>query len=585
MKEVQKLKSHKFLTDIMTEEDYKFICELNGVVKFITAGTGAGKTHWLINKFCKDNARNSKVLILCNRSALKDQTIHEFGKANESMAATLKELGFRDFTNDILIRIEYGNVDIRTYHSLVNISVEELNNYDHIICDECHFLLQDSMFNENCEEITEKLLTLMKGCGRNLIMITATELEILRLLNYVGYSEENGNLRLFDYNKSINSFDRIDFVCCAKSLNVLMENIPNNEKCLVFTRRSKKNIKELASKFSNADYVYSRWVSDKKSGFFSSDTEMELKHKKLIETGMFESKYLIANSSIDNGISFHDPALRTIIIDNIFDMVQIIQMIGRKRFDFNNDNDRLTVFLVSNNNNAKREYDLLTEISDMIKYYIDNMNTEQTLDKKIEFDDNWRHLIGDVNKLTSQGKITKQIAVYRKVENFEEKFYIRRYSALKVLTNQEFLKRILSIPIEIANANIPESMKTVSGLNFRLAMDISKTYGKDINTIEIDNGKRNTNLKKKAEIQYNLDYELQPYIESLSDKEYLFGEDKDTFIATMQYKFGAGDSEKHHKNLRITSINEVIKNIGYMIISKSKKIKGKTETIWIIEKI
>lgn len=46
-------------------------------------------------------------------------------------------------------------------------------------------------------------------------MITATELEILRLLNYVGYSEEKRNLKLFDYNKSINSFDRIDFVCCA----------------------------------------------------------------------------------------------------------------------------------------------------------------------------------------------------------------------------------------------------------------------------------------------------------------------------------------------------------------------------------
>lgn len=40
-------KSYKFSTDIMTEEDYKFIWELNGVVKFITAGTGAGKTHGL----------------------------------------------------------------------------------------------------------------------------------------------------------------------------------------------------------------------------------------------------------------------------------------------------------------------------------------------------------------------------------------------------------------------------------------------------------------------------------------------------------------------------------------------------------
>ena len=32
-------------------------------------------------------------------------------------------------------------------------------------------------------------------------------------------------------------------------------------------------------------------------------------------------------------------------------------------------------------------------------------------------------------------------------------------------------------------------------------MGISQTYDKDINTIEIDNGKRNTNLKKKVEIR------------------------------------------------------------------------------------
>lgn len=578
----EKNDTHKFLVDVINEEEYEFICTANRIIKFIIAGTGAGKTHWLINKFCKDNSKKDRVLILCNRSALKDQTINNFSKASSSFKIALAKLGFADVSPDIIRKIKYGNVDIRTYHSLNDITIDELNEYDHIICDECHFLLQDSIFNGQCEDIMNKLLMVMNHYGRNLIMITATEFEIIELLNYLKYSENDGNLRLFDYSKEINSFDRIDFVCCTKSVKDLMNNVPNNEKCLVFTGMKKANMKKLSEEFENADYVYSRWISDKKSNSFYKDEEMTEKHQNLIKNNMFETKYLIANSSIDNGISFHDSKLRTIIIDNVFDMVQIIQMIGRKRFDYNDVNDRIVVYLVSNRNRAQQEYEKITEISNLVDDYI-KLSKKETDEEKMKFNNKWTKIIGDRNRITEDGKYARQIVVYREVRDFKENFYVNRYAALKNNFNKEFMDNLMNIPIDMLDSKLPKTMKNVKGLNLKVAMFISERYGKDINEIEIDNGRRNNKIKRKAETKYNLEYELLPYIEMMSKKEYLFGEEQKEFIKTMQMKFGAGDSEENHKMLRLGSINKIIKEIGYYVYSKAKKIYGKTETVWIIE--
>ncbi|MBN1079345.1 DEAD/DEAH box helicase family protein [Clostridium botulinum] len=583
-KESDDKEEHRYLSDIMTSEEYEYIGTLNGVIKFITAGTGAGKTHWMINKFCKDNSKESNVLILCNRSALKDQTVMDFSKACKSLEEALSKLGIGCVSEEICRRIKFGKVDIMTYHSLVDIEVEQLNKYDHIICDECHFLLQDSTFNDNCELIMDKLLKIMKCYGRNLIMITATEFQIMKLLNYLNYSEERCNLKLFDYNKYINSFDRINFVCCSKSAKKVMESVPDGEKCLIFTRAKKSAMEKLASKFESADYIYSRWISDPSTRSFSMSKEMAEKHKNLIENNMFESKYLIANSSIDNGISFHDPKLRTIIIDNIFDMVQVIQMIGRKRFDFDNPNDKITVYLVSNKNKAEEELSYLSNVVEMIEDY-QKMSNEQTIGEKVKFNDKWGNFIGNENGLTADNKKVKQIAVYRGIENFQERFYLRRFSALKSMYTQMYLDEILSIPTEILDKELPKLMEDISGLNYKIAMAISQKYGKNIDEIEIDNGRRNTKIKKSAEVQYNLRNELIPYLKEVIEIDYLFGQDKTEFIRTMQQKFGAGDSEEYHSNLRIGSINEVIKQVGYIATSKAKKISGKTETVWIVQKV
>lgn len=113
----------------MTAEEYEFISNLNGILKFIIAGTGAGKTHWLINKFCNYNSKESKVLILCNRSALKDKNLKDFSKATSSIEKALMQLGFGKVSQELLKRIEFRKVDIKTYRSLAYMEVGELKNY------------------------------------------------------------------------------------------------------------------------------------------------------------------------------------------------------------------------------------------------------------------------------------------------------------------------------------------------------------------------------------------------------------------------------------------------------------------------
>lgn len=101
----------------------------------------------------------------------------------------------------------------------------------------------------------------------------------------------------------------------SKKLDELIKLVPEDEKALIFTKKSKSKIKSFAEGLGNADYMYSRWNNGNK------DKEMEEKQNRLIKNKCFDSKYLIANSAIDNGVSINDEKLTTIVLDNIYDMV------------------------------------------------------------------------------------------------------------------------------------------------------------------------------------------------------------------------------------------------------------------------
>lgn len=137
------IRERKYLSDLMKSRE---VFELNldvGVIKLIVGGTGIGKSQFVIGKFIK-----------------------------------------------------------KTYHSFANMSEYSLNTYDTIICDEAHFIIQDGTFNDKCDLIFKRLMELYKN-NTNIIMITATEFELLPTLWFNGISEKNGTLVTYDYNKKL----------------------------------------------------------------------------------------------------------------------------------------------------------------------------------------------------------------------------------------------------------------------------------------------------------------------------------------------------------------------------------------------
>ena len=90
------------------------------------------------------------------------------------------------------------------------------------------------------------------------------------------------------------------------------------------------------------------WIQTRDGKFTGlKDEAMQAKIGLLVQDKRFTTQGALANKAIDNGIDLKDKSLKHIILLNQFDHVQIQQMVGRKRFDVDDENDRLTVWFTT----------------------------------------------------------------------------------------------------------------------------------------------------------------------------------------------------------------------------------------------
>jgi ribosomal protein L19 len=208
---------------------------------------------------------------------------------------------------------------------LSGVDLEKLfKDYDYICMDESHYLLSDSNFNSN----TDMLLSQLKNPNENkiYILISAT---VDALLMYHDNFE-------FEYNiESDYSFiENIYFYSKEETLNYIIEKIPEDEKLIYFG--SALESFELSSMFRDSKFICS---SNNKSFFKrSSKIAMEEIEKK----SKFNSNKLFSTKVIDNGINIIDSDVKHIII-NLFDVIDVIQCLGRKRIV--NDEDKVTLYI------------------------------------------------------------------------------------------------------------------------------------------------------------------------------------------------------------------------------------------------
>lgn len=121
-----------------------------GVCVFISAPTGSGKTHFILNVWMKYAAnKNLKVLYLVNRTILKDQLSKEIKDMGPKISSCIDVKLYQDIESGLKSgEREQGKYEkgLYTYKNMRK-SYRKYLDYDCVVCDECHYFLTDSNYN------------------------------------------------------------------------------------------------------------------------------------------------------------------------------------------------------------------------------------------------------------------------------------------------------------------------------------------------------------------------------------------------------------------------------------------------------
>ncbi|WP_373153931.1 helicase-related protein [Clostridium sp. AUH-JLR23] len=296
---------------------------------FINSGTGTGKTTF-IEKLAKLGRYG--VLVLTNRKANRKQIENH-----------LKNCGCYGLI---------GNVNVISYQTLEknkDLTSDILDLYDFIVCDESHYFLADSDFNSQTN------LSLMKvmGTKRSIkIFMSATNQDIqVRIIERLKRRYNNDLIvaqKVYIYemqNQSTKIRNIISFESFERDL--LKEVIESKDKWLIFVKSipQGKDIYRQLSKSLGEGVVF----LDKESADEGTDIQRKT-FKLLIEDETFYQKVLITTSLLDNGVNIRSFDLKNIVCFDD-DPIEIVQMIGRKRF-INGQNDYFDLFLINESNQS-----------------------------------------------------------------------------------------------------------------------------------------------------------------------------------------------------------------------------------------
>lgn len=306
--------------------------------------SGMGKTYFILNdllKWIHDNNRG-RMIYFVNRKALKAQI-------EEEVRRIITEYNAKGIFDSIEQCIK-----IMTYQDIEAIIKRggffNLSGYNYIVCDECHYFFQDSLFNTNTQlsftsiasAFNESIVIFMsatidgfeeKITNIYLQTIGKTKLDIgegksqdmLMQMNrgkfknscytYLGESDYS----YLDI-RYIESFDE------AKNIILNEYEKKNNEKWLVFINDYEKGSElehDLDQKCIKAKFI---------DAHYNERDETKIPALSVIREQLIDQDVLIATAVFDNGISIHDLGLRNLMIFSDR-KTEFLQMLGRKRKD------------------------------------------------------------------------------------------------------------------------------------------------------------------------------------------------------------------------------------------------------------
>lgn len=317
---------------------------------FVSAPTGSGKTYFVLHKLLSYVMQtNQRILYLVNRTILKEQLEQEISKLSSGLISSIKIVLYQTIENYILY--DGGN----ELGKLVN-------EFDYVICDECHYFLADSNYNTN----TCLSFQWVQECfwKKIRVFMSAT---IGDIREYIEREDEGARFQrteIYKVPSEYTNFRRVlqggvweyTLECCYDYLNVEIITTRNrvidlvcysNQKWLIFVdsihfgkelrKRIIMRLRELDKNQNGVDRGYKEYkkqVIFLSSGYKREGGEAAEEAKAIKNDNEQMARVLIVTSVLDNGINLKDDRLNNVIIfaDN---ETEFIQMLGRKREDGN----------------------------------------------------------------------------------------------------------------------------------------------------------------------------------------------------------------------------------------------------------
>lgn len=295
----------KFVSEVITKEEI-LTWEDNDSVR-ILGETGSGKTYWAINTLapiCDIN--NKKILFLVHRRSLYEQVLHDTIIANVDNTITVKTY------QSIITKYKFGILD--------------LSNYDIIIFDEYQFLTSDANFISDTEIIY------------NLIKLDTKQVKIFISANDMDFGLEfNKQYIIGNKTKDIN--DRVSGAYILPNKHhfkgLIKELLDTTDDKMFVYINSNDTMLKLIKEFKDEIALY---VSEDNPLFkYTNQKDIE----NLAINNKVDKRIILANSSIDAGVSIIDKDLKHIIAEER-DIEKLYQVIGRKRIV---DNEKFDLYI------------------------------------------------------------------------------------------------------------------------------------------------------------------------------------------------------------------------------------------------
>ena len=300
-----------YISDIITQDEIAKWKPRDRIL--ICSQTGTGKSQFIKN-ILKDYAIkvDKRILLLTNRNILKRQNIEELGTKEDGISVK----NYQSIESTIL------------YGSQLKPIFEP---FDYIVFDECHYLLNDSSFNRNTDLLLNNLIH--PDNNKIYLFLTATP---EALLNYHSVFEYK-----YDIPKNYKHISKVYYYSKMETAENILRSIPYTEQAIYFGNAMD------AYDFHNMFKDTSKFICSENNAVFAKKSSKSTIDK--IETeSRFDEHFLFATKVLDNGVNLKSPQLKHIIID-MLDPIDIIQCLGRKRIDFNNPDDTITVYIKNRN--------------------------------------------------------------------------------------------------------------------------------------------------------------------------------------------------------------------------------------------